>query len=432
MTMEMTQKDRFIGLFDNLDFSFDSDYSKSLRDAALTQLQTLDLPSQRHEYWKYTRLNPLYKKALNANATGQAGALDAYAIKGLDAYQVVMVDGFVDRNQSEEIHSETFILCPLSEAKVRYPELVEQYMQGHDERNEFFIHLNTAFHNDGVFIYVAKDHVVERPIHILHLNNADQAIANPRNLVIGERFSKVCIVERFERGDGKGSFCNSFSEFALGEGGVMHYDKVQFLNSENYHIATEEVRQGKSSQFNINTISLQGGLIRNNLNISLDGEQCEANLNGIYLAREKQHVDNHTYVDHKLPHCQSNELYKGILNEQSTGVFNGKVMVRQDAQKTNAFQSNANILLTDDATINSKPELEIYADDVKCSHGSATGKVDEEALFYLQARGISKTDATNLLLYAFAGEVLDKLTNEALSHRINKYIAERYHTTENE
>ena len=201
--------------------------------------------------------------------------------------------------------------------------------------------------------------------------------------------------------------------------------KLQNENSETSHISTEQVYQEGDSKFNVNTITMGGELVRNNLNIIIDAMNCETNLNGLYLTEGKQHVDNHTLVDHRKPHCQSNELYKGVMKGQSTGVFNGKVFVRQDAQKTNAFQSNKNILLSDDSSIRSKPELEIYADDVKCSHGSTTGQLDEEGIFYLRSRGISEANAINLLMNAFASDVVNKITSKAFKEKIDALLEER-------
>ncbi len=189
---------------------------------------------------------------------------------------------------------------------------------------------------------------------------------------------------------------------------------------------TLQVHQELNSNFNTHTFSLSGAVLRNNLNIALGAENCESHLFGLYLPKNNQLVDNHTLVDHRMPHCYSNELYKGIMSDSSTGVFNGKIYVRQDAQKTNAFQSNKNILLSDDATINTKPQLEIYADDVKCSHGTSTGKIDEEAMFYLRARGIGEESAKKLLMQAFADEVLDMIKIPALKEHIHSLVAARF------
>ena len=191
-------------------------------------------------------------------------------------------------------------------------------------------------------------------------------------------------------------------------------------------MATEQIAQAKDSTFTINTLTLNGTLVRNNLNIEVNGVNCNTHLNGAYLLKENQHVDNHTMVDHKAPHCESNELYKGVIDDKATAVFNGKVFVRKDSQKINAFQSNGNVLLSDNATVNSKPELEIYADDVKCSHGSTTGQLDEEAVFYLRARGISERSARHLMVSAFIVDVLEKIENQQVLDFTHKILKDRF------
>jgi len=212
----------------------------------------------------------------------------------------------------------------------------------------------------------------------------------------------------------------------VGENAQLEYNKIQDKKDNNYSISTEQVFQASNSNFTINTATFNGALVRNNLTIEVDGNNCETNLNGLYLGQNKDHIDNHTIVDHKKPYCNSNEVYKGILDDDSVGVFNGKVFVRQDAQITNAFQQNNNILLSDDAIANSKPELEIYADDVKCSHGSTIGQIDDEAIFYLQSRGLSRKSAINLMINAFAKDALAKISIEALSSYIDNKIENRF------
>jgi Fe-S cluster assembly protein SufD len=216
------------------------------------------------------------------------------------------------------------------------------------------------------------------------------------------------------------------TEISIAQNAYLTIDKLQEENDSCFQIATEQVQQAKDSNFTINTITLNGGLVRNNLNIFVNGQNCETHLNGAYILKDNQHVDNHTVVDHKVAHCESNELYKGVIDGKATAVFNGKVYVRKDAQKINAFQSNGNVLLSDDASVNSKPELEIYADDVKCSHGSTTGQLDEDAVFYLRARGIGEKAARQLMVGAFVGEVFEKIGSEAVRRRIDTILTERF------
>ena len=227
-------------------------------------------------------------------------------------------------------------------------------------------------------------------------------------------------------GTSTGSLTNLAVDANLGQNAHLKINKLQYDSSDNFTISNEAVNQDRDSVFTINTFTLNGGLVRNNLYISVDGENCESNLYGAYILKGNQHVDNHTVVDQRMPNCESNELYKGVMDEKSTAVFNGKVFVRKDAQKVNAFQSNGNVLLSDDATVNSKPELEIYADDVKCSHGSTTGQLDEEAVFYLRTRGLSENSARQLLVTAFIEDTFEHVNNEEIVGYIHELIKDRF------
>jgi Fe-S cluster assembly protein SufD len=247
----------------------------------------------------------------------------------------------------------------------------------------------------------------------------------PRNLLVAGKNSQASVVEVYlTRGEGT-SFTNIVTEIVVQENANLEHTKIQNEGSQAFNIGTTQVYQARDSKFFSVTISLNGAIIRNDLNIVLDDQNCEANLYGLYMPTGKTHIDNHSLVDHAKPHSYSNELYKGILDGKSTGVFNGKIFVRQDAQKTNAFQSNRNILLSKDASMNTKPQLEIFADDVKCSHGATTGQLDEDMLFYLRARGIGLDKARALLMYAFAGDVINQVKIEAVRHYIESAIASR-------
>ncbi len=241
----------------------------------------------------------------------------------------------------------------------------------------------------------------------------------PRNMVVVNENSQCGIIECYQNLSDKKSTCNAVTEIVVKENAGVDYYKIQSRTDNYSHIGTTAVKQEKNSRFNSWTITLGGSLIRNNLNVLMDDENCETHLFGLYVLADKDHVDNHVTVDHAKPHCYSNQLYKGLLNGSSTGVFCGRILVRQDAQKTNAFQSNKNILLSETATANSKPQLEIFADDVKCSHGSTSGQLDEEAVFYMRSRGISEQHAKNILYQAFAWDIIDKIKNQELKDYLN-------------
>jgi Fe-S cluster assembly protein SufD len=270
---------------------------------------------------------------------------------------------------------------------------------------------------------------MSEPLQLIFVTSGKNTFANPRIQIVAQKFSSAKFVASFISRESENSFNNVITEFTVGENATLVYDKIQNEAEANFHISTEEVAQEKNSNFKINTVTLDGTLVRNNINISVNGENCETHMNGVIIAKGNAHVDNHTFVNHKVANCFSNENYKYVMEDKSTGVFNGRVIVQQHAQKINAYQKNGNILLSDFAQIFSKPELEIYADDVKCSHGSTTGQLDENAIFYLQARGISKDKAKKLLVSAFVGEVIEQFSSDAMHDKINQVLVEKHNWT---
>ncbi len=391
--------------------------SKSNIEKAMYTLENSPLPTTRNEAWKYTRLVKIGKvKFQNTKAT----------IASIDPYKIVesaCTFVFVNGHFSAELSSRVIpagVTCEL------LSELNEEIGTSVNLENELFNATNTAHLTGGIRITISAKTVVESPIQIIHVLKGDHVISNFRTIIKAEKFSKSAIVQGFFSEEGEVNFCNNITEVSVEDNAFLTIDKIQYESENSFHINTEEVQQAKNSNFTINTFTLNGGIVRNNLHINVNGENCESHLNGAYLLKNKQHVDNHSIVDHKVPNCESFELYKGVIDDNSTGVFNGKVYVRQDAQKINAFQSNGNVLLSDNATINSKPELEIYADDVKCSHGSTTGQLDEEAVFYLRARGLSEKSARQLMVSAFIGEVLNKVENEQVLDFIHGILRKRF------
>lgn len=275
------------------------------------------------------------------------------------------------------------------------------------------------FANEGFHLKITKNETLQFPIQIIYVNNStSECIVNPRNIIELEENSEATIIEHYINIGNSKCFTNFVSEKYLANNSKLDCYTIQDENTNGYGVYTNQIEVSKNANYTNTTITLSGQLVRNNHNVVLANSNCEANLNGLFKINGNQIVDNHTLVDHQFPYCQSNELYKGIIDGKSTGVFNGKIFVRKDAQKTNAYQSSKNILLSDDATINTKPQLEIYADDVKCSHGTSTGKIEDDAMFYLHARGIGKESAKKLLLNAFAGEVIEKIQVESLKELI--------------
>lgn len=422
-TAELTKKDTFLAALSPLQFNEDS-YFEGLRNNAKNELNELDFPTSKTEYWKYTRLGKIVN---NTYTLGQPEKIDItnFLIPNLGAHILVVVNGYYSPELSNFTEVDGVTLTSLSAAKKQgFEGLKKHFNQFTQDKKEIFLALNNAFHTDGIYLEVAKNNSVEKPYHIINISTGNNTLSQSRNLFIGNVGSKVKIIESFVNVGGEKNFNNHVSEFFVAENTHLEYNKIQDKKENNFSIATEQVYQEANSNFTINTATFNGALVRNNLNIEVDASNCETNLNGLYLGKNKDHIDNHTVVDHKKPHCNSNEVYRGVLDDESTGVFNGKVFVRQDAQITNAFQQNNNILLSDNATANSKPELEIYADDVKCSHGSTTGQIDEEAIFYLQSRGISKKGALKLMINAFAKDALERISIETLHEYIDNKIEE--------
>ncbi|MGD1846385.1 MAG: Fe-S cluster assembly protein SufD [Salibacteraceae bacterium] len=424
-----SQKEKFLSQFkENCCIDTNRDL-QNIRDAAQAALEKLNFPTTRDEYWKYTRIAPILRGTYHQMPGSEPVDLGPTLIENMDSYDLVFVNGYFSPEHSSRLESESWLVLPLSEARNNYPELItKHYGQYADYEKHAFTALNTAYCQEGACILLKDNAQLDKPVRIINLTQGDAIAYHPRNLLVFGKGSKGAVLLSYETGSGTHAFTNAVSEIVVQENAHAELFLMQHKSDTNSHIETTQVFQEKNSQFQATTITLKGKIVRNNLNVVVDGENCLTRINGIYLTRGKQHVDNHTMIDHRQPHCESHELYKGIMNESSTGVFNGKVFVRQYAQKTNAFQSNQNILLTDQATINSKPELEIYADDVKCSHGSTTGQFDEEAVFYLRSRGIGEASARKLMINAFAADVLEYISIEPLRDRIEAYIEERYET----
>jgi Fe-S cluster assembly protein SufD len=377
-------------------------------------IERFDFPTTRDEDWKYTRVARITNETWVQSDAVESCDVQPHLIPGLDAYTIVFVNGRYNAAQStlpaeQGIHAshET----KLANQRASYSHFFQAYA-------------DTAC-TDVVNVLVEKNARISKPVHFIHVVTSGQVLAQPRINLIAMQGAEVKCIESFVGTESAKSFTNRTLDIEVQENASVIWDKIQLENDAQFLMNEENVRIEGNGRFTINTLTIDGGWVRNALNISLDGQNIEANLNGFYMPRRKQFVDNHTKVDHRLPHCNSNELYKGVLNDQSTGVFNGKVYVHIDAQKTNAFQSCGNILLSDDAQMNTKPELEIYADDVKCSHGTTTGQLDEEALFYLKSRGLGEDNARRLLTSAFIADVISKIENETVREYVTTQLVQR-------
>ena len=423
-TLITSDKDRFLLNFEGQDFSSEAKTFLKTRESASQSLSKMDFPTTKDEEWKYTRVKPILNHDFAPQTSINVRSIDDLKIPNWEGHVLVFVNGFYAPKLSKKVTEEVdFTLTTMKEAKIEHVELVDPFYGTVAKfKEDAFTALNTAYSNDGLFLHLPKNTNLKNPIHVIFVNEGQEVSAQPRNMIIADKNSSADLVFSFHSMDEEVSFTNALTEVIAKDNANINIDKVQLKNNVSFNISKEEIVQERDSNVSVNTFTLGGKLVRNDLRFHSNGSNTNSNLNGLYMTIGDQHVDNHTKVFHNQPGCESSENYKGIIGGKSTAVFNGKVYVDKKAQQTNAFQSNANILMTDDATINSKPELEIYADDVKCSHGSTTGQFDDEAVFFLRARGIGEEKAKEIMVKAFADEVLEDISNEPLREWIETFI----------
>lgn len=403
---------------------------KELRKQAIKSFTEQGIPKRKSEEYKYINFDLILKEefTINTNKTEVSKEIKhLFFLK--NAINIVIENGIFIPELSTTNLPKGLIILSIVEASKKYSTIFEQYYSKVvDINSDAFIAANTALTKDGAFVYVEKNAIIETPIHIVHISNSTtNTITNPRNLIVVESGAQAKIIESYQTINSSAKTINNvLTEIVVNTSAIVDHYKIQDEGDFGNLINTTHAIQEQNSVFSTYTFILSGALVRNNLNIILNDKNIESHLNGLYLTKGNQQIDNHTLVDHRMPNCNSNELYKGIVDDKSTATFNGKIFVRKDAQQTNAFQSNKNILLSDDGTINTKPQLEIYADDVKCSHGTSTGKLDEEKIFYLRARGLSELSAKKMLLHAFASEVTDTIKIEELKEYVEAKIASRF------
>jgi Fe-S cluster assembly protein SufD len=402
----------------------------NIRTEAIKKFEEKGFPTKKEEAWKYTSLNAVLKNDFSVfpkqdNALNFAD-VKKYFIHEIDTYKVVFIDGVFSSFLSSTTH-DGLDVCLMSSAltKPKYKEVIDEYFNKIANTDDSLTSLNTAFAIEGAYINIPKNKVADKPIEIMYLTTGNEAalMVQPRNLIIVGKNAQVQIIERHQSLNGNPVLTNSVTEIFAKERSLVDYYKIQNdVHSANLIDNTYIAQQGQSHA-SVHTFSFGGNITRNNLNFYHQGERVESTLKGITIIGEKQLVDHYTLVRHAQPNCESHQNYKGIFDGNATGVFNGKIYVEKEAQKTDAFQQNNNILLSDKATINAKPQLEIFADDVKCSHGCTIGQLDESAMFYMQSRGIPKKEAKALLMYAFSNEVIESIKIPELKNRITKLIA---------
>ncbi|HRF80331.1 MAG TPA: Fe-S cluster assembly protein SufD [Flavobacteriales bacterium] len=384
---------------------------------ALAKAQALPVPTSKTEAWKYTRVAKLFNQPYAAPKGDVNVALPARL--PFDALRVVFVNGHFRADLSDDLKGQKGVVIDSLQHHLAHGPVKEHYGTLAPTGERLFTAMNTAAPTDGLILLVTKGVKVEKPIHVLHVTTWERQLVQPRDLFMLHEGAEAEVIIEHIALDTPEALVNSVRECAVGEGARLTIHKLQHeVNgpannlSRLSGISFEGVRVASKGHFSLSTTTLDGALVRNEVNVSLAGPEAHAELNGVYLLNGTTHCDNHTYIGHDVPDCTSDELYKGIVAGKGTSVFNGKVYVKQDAQRTRAYQSNANILLGDDAKVYTKPELEIYADDVKCSHGCTIGRLDEKGLFYLRSRGVSEAEARRMLSHAFMTDVLERITNK--------------------
>ena len=426
--LESLYAERSAGLFGG-----DTPYMAGIRQAAFEKFRLLGFPHTRQEKWRGTDLSKVlsteYEFAIDApSAEIDIENIFRCEVPHLETFLVAQLNGwYVYKHNPLTTLTNGIIVGSLAVAFEKYPELISRhYGKYSGPESDGLTALNTAFAQDGIFIYIPDNVTVPDTIQMVNIVDSDRNLMlHTRNLVILGNNSHLRLVQCDDSINYKETFINSVTEIFLGRNSSLDHYKLQNKDENSTLINTIFFRQESGSNLSSNSISLNGGIIRNNSLVELAGENCAANIYGLYLMDRNQHIDNQVFIDHRVPRCQSTELFKGILDDHASGVFNGHVMVRRDAQQTNAQQSNKNILLTDKASIDSKPFLEIYADDVKCSHGATVGQLDNDAMFYIRSRGISESNARILLMYAFAAEVVNKIGIPELRQRIDDMVKKR-------
>ncbi|MCK8480293.1 Fe-S cluster assembly protein SufD [Psychroserpens algicola] len=426
----MELKDKLVSSFMAFENMVDIDAPvHDVRSEAIKSFEDLGFPTKRDEAWKYTSLNSLLKHDYSVFPK-QENSLEfsdvkRYFIHDIDSYKIVFIDGKYASNLSQTTH-DGIDVCLMSSAlsKPKYRLIIENYFNKAATKDSLSS-LNTAFSQEGAYIHIPKNKIVEKPIQIIHFSSGKESalLLQPRNLIVVEENAHVQIMERHQSLTDNAVLTNSVTEIFANKRAIVDYYKLQNDKPTASLIDNTFIKQKRESHASVHTFSFGGQLTRNNLNFYQEGERIDSTLKGVTIIGDKQHVDHNTLVHHIQPNCESHQDYKGIFSDRSTGVFNGKVVVDKIAQKTNAFQANNNILLSDKASINTKPQLEIFADDVKCSHGCTIGQLDDSAMFYMRSRGIPEKEAKALLMFAFSNNVLDSVKIPEIKQRITKIIA---------
>lgn len=429
----MDLKEKLISSYTEFEQQVDSDQTiKNLRKKAIANFATKGFPTKKEEAWKYTSLKPVLKEnyTLFPHTTSKLTQedIDFYFVNNLDTYNLVFIDGKFSAELSKT-NNEKFKVLELSEARKddSLKTIIDKHYNKVALQDDSLNSLNTAFNQEGTFIYISKSVVGDKPVQIFNFSTGSEeaTLLQPRHLVVAEENSQVRIIERHQSLTDNPTLTNSVTEIYLHKNAIVDYYKIQNDKHSSSLIDNTYAIQESNSDYTCHTFSFGGKLTRNNSKVFQKGEHINSTLKGITILEDKQHVDHNTFINHQQPNCESHQDYKGVYDDKSVGVFDGYILVDKIAQKTDGFQSSNNLLLSDSAKINAKPQLEIYADDVKCSHGCTVGQLDKEALFYLKSRGIPEKESRALMMYAFCNNVLNSVNIPELKQRVNKLIANK-------
>jgi len=417
--------DKFVENFSKTKLMF----SRKTLEKTQKMLEKMQFPTTKNERWKYTRTN----KITRLNLVEKKYSLNFDASKLNFPLKNVPTIVFINGYFYEPLSKIKQLPNGLSILPLSHTELSRKWIGkiAHTDK-DIFATINTLYAKDGAFILARKNTVAHTPIQIVNILSGQNSVATTRNVIVCEESAQVEINQVFFTVNANGSMTNHVTECFVDKNAKLNLNKIQNEQDEfNFHLNAEYVKQQNDSTYTSNMLTLTGDFVRNDIWVSVEGKNAQTHLNGIYQPKNKQHVDNHVSVEHKVANCESKQLYKGIVDQQASAVFNGRVVVEQQAQKINAYQSNANILLSDEASVNSKPELEIFADDVKCSHGTTIGQIDRQAIYYLQTRGISPEKAQYLLVNAFVQEVFDKVENKEVQEYVKQLFLNQQEFNDN-
>lgn len=415
-----------------------SDSLNNLRNTAKQDFNLSEFPTKKNEEWKYTNISPILKhefipSPLISDKSEINIKIDSYKIPDLETHLLVFINGIFNSELSEIVDLPEGAIVDSFYNQIRSNfDFIKDHISNDSSKENSFNLLNNSFTYDGLVVYIPKGKVIEKPIHVLNIATSDEnkTLIQPRNIIVAEENAEAKIISEYIGLTNLEYFTNILTEISVDENANVTFYKIQNETNNAFHIDKTDIVQKGSSVFNHFSLSFGSKIARNDINTKLDGENIELHLFGLYLGNEDQHIDHHTFIDHAKPNCESNELYKGILDDNARGVFSGKILVNQIAQKTNAFQSNKSVLLSDSASIDAKPQLEIYADDVKCSHGATVGKLDEEAFFYIRSRGVPEESAKSMLIRAFVEDVVGEIKIDSLKEKVNHTIFEHLHREE--